>query len=216
MLSWNKIWSYCGFLLCCILINPVGAARFDKSINQYVKKTWNNESGLPQNTITSIAQTPDGYLWLGSLEGLLRFDGVNFTPFNTRTIENFGHNMVASLFVDNKGTLWIATSGGGVTRMEAGVFKNYSTNEGLPSNQVSQIFQDNQGTIWIGTDGGGLVKYQSGKFISDEFTKANGESIKSIIENKQGLWIASERGLFHKPLDRTPVFLIYFLIIHHC
>jgi len=191
-------------------MEPAGAAEFNKTLNQYVKKSWNNQNGLPQNTITSIAQTPDGYLWLGSLEGLLRFDGLNFTAFDTRTTDTFGHNMVASLFIDNKGVLWIGTSGGGLTRMEAGSFKNYSKNEGLPSNQINQILQDNRGELWVGTDGGGLVKYQSGKFISEGFTKAIGLSIKSIAEDRQGLWIASEKGLFYKPFDAPLVFLNLF------
>ena len=69
----------------------------DKATSQYVHNAWNNSHGLPQNTVTAISQTRDGYLWLGTLEGLVRFDGMRFRLFNTRNTAAFAHNMVVSL-----------------------------------------------------------------------------------------------------------------------
>ena len=68
-----------------------------KSLTQYVHDTWQTEQGLPQNSVTAITQTRDGYLWLGTQEGLVRFDGVRFTVFDTRSTPELGNNFVLCL-----------------------------------------------------------------------------------------------------------------------
>ena len=129
-----------------------------KAVTQYMHEVWQTEQGLPQNTVNAIAQTPDGYLWIGTREGLVRFDGVRFTVFDTRTTPELGHNFVLCLRVDQKGRLWIGTSGGGLVRREGERFTRYGTKDGLPNPQVSALFEDGKGQLWVGTDGGGLAR----------------------------------------------------------
>lgn len=166
------------------------------ALTQYYQKNWRNTDGLPQNTITSLAQTPDGYLWMGTLEGLVRFDGVQFTRFNTRTTPEIKHNMVARLLSGSNGVLWIATSGGGLTSFKNGEFKSYLTKDGLPSEQILTIFEDSKGFLWVGFDGAGLARFESGEFNSKPLLQSIGTNIRVFAENEKGLWIASEKGLF--------------------
>ncbi|HWX20250.1 MAG TPA: two-component regulator propeller domain-containing protein [Candidatus Binatia bacterium] len=87
---------------------------------EYLIDVWDTEKGLPNSSVTAIAQTPDGYLWVGTYNGLARFDGVRFTTFNAPEL---GHARTQDLFVDNNGTLWINTYRGGLTSYRNGVFR---------------------------------------------------------------------------------------------
>src|SRR5260370_19499568 len=95
----------------------------DKRISQYVSQTWKqSEDGLPQNMVAAIVQTPDGYLWLASQEGIIRFDGMRFTVFDSRNVPAFTSSDIDALRVDHAGILWIGTRGGGLVRYQDGVF----------------------------------------------------------------------------------------------
>lgn len=87
-----------------------------------VIRSWRTGAGLPQNTVNSIVQTPDGYLWVGTRDGLARFDGVRFTVFGLP--EGLQSVEIQTLYVDRQGTLWIGTSGGGLSRLLEGRIEN--------------------------------------------------------------------------------------------
>ena len=177
------------------LPSPARALDPEKAVTQYMHEVWQTEQGLPQNTVTAIVQTPDGYLWLGTREGLVRFDGVRFTVFDTRTTPELGHSFVLCLLVDRAGRLWIGTSGGGLVRLEGKRFTRYATESGLPSEQVSALFEGRDGRLWVGTDGGGLAFSQGERFVHEESRGALGKHIRAVLEDDRGLWIASEEGL---------------------
>jgi ligand-binding sensor domain-containing protein len=82
--------------------------------DNYVLRNWDTEDGLPDNSITSITQTPDGYLWLATSYGLVRFDGIRFTPFLKDTTPGLGSNSVSTVFTARNGTLWVGLGGGEV------------------------------------------------------------------------------------------------------
>jgi signal transduction histidine kinase/ligand-binding sensor domain-containing protein len=111
-----------------VVCSPVGTA-------DYLIDLWTSDTGLPDSSVTAIAQTPDGYLWIGTYNGLARFDGVQFVvfdPFNTPELKNA---RVDGLFVDAQGTLWINTHDGSMTSWRQGVF----THE-WQGGQVSAVF----------------------------------------------------------------------------
>jgi diguanylate cyclase (GGDEF)-like protein len=169
----------------------------DKAIGQYLLAHWDNRDGLPQNSVTSIAQGPLGYLWLGTLEGLVRFDGARFTLFNSRNQPAFRHNFILGLTADSRNNLWIATSGGGLLRYADGVFQRFDTATGVPDDQVVLTYEDSRGRIWLGTDGGGVAQITAtGDVSTDSRLAAIGNHIRAVVENESGLWIGSERGLF--------------------
>ena len=89
----------------------------------YVIDFWDASRGLPGNSATAIAQTPEGYLWVGGYDGLARFDGVRFVRFDPANTRELGHTRVERLVTDSAGTLWINTYDGSLTSWRAGVFK---------------------------------------------------------------------------------------------
>src|ERR1700735_5383847 len=95
----------------CALIQPESALNPRRAITQYTRTVWTQEHGLPQDTIRAITQTKDGYLWLGTDEGLARFDGYDFVVFNKEN-GSLPSNSVTSLWAAHDGSLWIGTPGG--------------------------------------------------------------------------------------------------------
>src|SRR5687768_11924219 len=134
----------------------------NRSLNEFGHQAWLTENGLPQNTVQAIVQTQDGYLWIGTQEGLVRFDGLNFSVFDKENTPAFKSNDIRFLQQDRQGRLWISTSYGLVSRHN-GQFTSYTASEGLPDNSIGPVVEDVSGNIWIGTDGG-LVRLENGKF----------------------------------------------------
>ncbi|MEK7685794.1 MAG: two-component regulator propeller domain-containing protein, partial [Verrucomicrobiota bacterium] len=87
-----------------------------KAITQYHLDVWTERDGLPQGCVQAITQTRDGYLWIGTRDGLARFDGVAFTVFNAENTPGLRANDIRSLFADKAGRLWIGTFNGGLSR----------------------------------------------------------------------------------------------------
>ena len=149
----------------------------NRSLSEFGHQAWTTENGLPQNTVQAIVQTQDGYLWFGTQEGLVRFDGLNFTIFDKENTPAFKSNDIRFLQQDRQGRLWISTSYGLVCRHN-GQFTGYTTNEGLPDNSIGSVVEDVNGNVWIGTDGG-LVRFENGKFKT--FTVEQGLS-RNVIQ----------------------------------
>src|SRR5678815_2721864 len=106
-------------LFCLVaLLHGAAANALDprKAITQYSHQIWQAREGLPQNSIHAMLQTRDGYLWLGTQEGLVRFDGVQFTVFDRSNSAWMKSNFVQALLEDKDGALWGGTNGGGATR----------------------------------------------------------------------------------------------------
>ena len=120
----------------------------------YTAHTWQTRDGLPQETVQAVAQTPDGFLWIGTTGGLLRFDGSRFVSYERDNNPAFQENSVFSLMTGPNGTLWIGTEGGGLIRMEAGRFRRFGMEDGLTDEFVRTELEDHEGRVWIGTDNG--------------------------------------------------------------
>ncbi|MBI4903945.1 MAG: hypothetical protein HY820_09940 [Acidobacteria bacterium] len=133
---------------------------------QYRFDSWTTENGLPQNSIWGIRQTRDGYLWMTTTSGLVRFDGIRFREFNREntpglTAEGFA---AYALVEDRQGCLWAGTYTAGVVRYCNGVFQTLTTKDGLPRNRVVRIDEDGEGTVWLFSDPG-LAKWKDGRII---------------------------------------------------
>jgi signal transduction histidine kinase/ligand-binding sensor domain-containing protein len=116
---------------------------------QYRYDQWTAESGLPQNVMRGIAQTPDGYLWIATLDGAARFDGVRFTVFNKSNTQGIGSNRFSSMVQGQDGDLWLTNEGGGITRCHHGSFHTYGAEDGIATNSVRGITSDSAGNLWI-------------------------------------------------------------------
>ncbi|HEX8799367.1 MAG TPA: two-component regulator propeller domain-containing protein [Terriglobales bacterium] len=115
---------------------------------QYHVDVWTTENGLPQNIIRDMCQTPDGYLWLATLDGMARFDGVRFVIFNHSNTPGIGGNRFTSLYCTVNGEFWAGTETNGVTRYSRGKFTTYTARQGLPANDIPAVIGDDAGHIW--------------------------------------------------------------------
>jgi signal transduction histidine kinase/ligand-binding sensor domain-containing protein len=191
-----------GRVLLCLSILPLFSGSLQASLDpavplqEYVRSGWNTAQGLPQNSVLAIAQTSDGYLWLGTEEGLVRFDGVRFTVFDRHT-SGLLNNMVQALLVDHAQSLWIGTAGGGLTRYQNGRFASFTAKDGLANDSVRALYEDAGGTLWIGTEGGGLTRFRQGKF--HQYTTEQGlpdNAVYSIAGDINGsILVATRSGL---------------------
>ncbi|MBC8044383.1 MAG: hypothetical protein IAF08_13175 [Rhizobacter sp.] len=167
----------------------------DKAITQYSQDNWRTEHGLPQNTVMSILATRDGYIWLGTYEGLARFDGIKFKLFDKASVRELKNSSVLALAESRDSTLWIGTNGGGVTAYKAGKFTTYTVKEGLANDFIKSITEDREGNIWIGTNRG-LSKFKAGKFTN--YTTEQGLAhnvVRAIRQSADGaIWIGTNGG----------------------
>ena len=150
-------------ILAASLIPGAWALDPHKTLTQYSRHVWGQQDGLPQDTVKSIVQTPDGYLWLGTDEGLARFDGFEFTVFS-RPTSDLPANSITALAASPDGSLWIGTSNGlGLYRDHH--FRTYTTKDGLPDDDIRDLYSDHAGTLWI-ISGVDVCRFQGGKFTT--------------------------------------------------
>ncbi len=143
--------------------SPALALNPKRALTQYTRTVWTQEHGLPQDTIRAIAQTKDGYLWLGTDEGLAQFDGYDFVVFNK---ENgaLPSNSVGALWAARDGGLWIGTAGG-LTLYRDRKFTTYTKKDGLADTFINSITEDRSGALWMAA-GIYLSRFQDGKFTN--------------------------------------------------
>jgi signal transduction histidine kinase/ligand-binding sensor domain-containing protein len=168
-----------------------------KVLGRYQQFLWQDQHGLPQNGVLSILQSRDGYLWLGTIEGAVRFDGARFVVFDNNNTPEIKNNQILSLAEDRAGNLWLGAVGGGLTRYAEGRFRHYSKRDGLASDFVRCLLVDRAGNLWIGTRGGGLNLFRDERFTTYTIKDGlPGDQILTLAEAPNGvLWIGTTKGL---------------------
>lgn len=159
-------------------------------------RSWQREQGLPQNSVRALAQTIDGYIWAGSDEGVVRFDGVRFDSFGFR--EKLRSGPVRTLFGDSTGALWIGSAGGGLIRWQAGQFTTFTMRDKLPSESITALAEDSAGRLWVGTEAG-LVVYENGHLAPlNAALEIQGKPITALFKDWHGImWVgAAGAGVF--------------------
>lgn len=163
-----------------------------KPVEFYRHNVWTAEDGLPMNTVISITQTPDGYIWLGTETGLVRFDGLEFDVFSSENTPELLNNLILSLHSGQGGELWIGTRGGGITCFQDETFHTMTTRDGLLDNEVWTIMETGDGAVWIGTRNG-LNRFHEGKLstipLPDELPSYN---VRALMEDRRGrVWVGT-------------------------
>ncbi|WP_020526917.1 two-component regulator propeller domain-containing protein [Flexithrix dorotheae] len=171
----------------------------------------NSQNGLSNNIVTCIFQDSEGFIWVGTENGLNKFDGYNFKvyrhdPTNPNSISD---NKIRCIYEDKSGSLWIGTYGGGINILPKGyddfkhIFHNPDDPESLSFDEIISFFEDSEGEFWIGTDGGGINNYnwETGKFKvykhqSGNLKTLSHNNVLSIGENDDGkIWVGTWSGL---------------------
>jgi signal transduction histidine kinase len=126
------------------------------ALAQYVSQAWTTKNGLLSNNIRAIRRTRDGYLWMTTDAGIVRFDGVSFRVFSSFDTPGLlsDRYSFAALLEDKQGSLWAGTSDAGAVLYRNGIFRTLTTRDGLPSDRVFRIDEGPDGRIWIFTDPG--------------------------------------------------------------
>lgn len=133
--------------LCFLLlsaISPVWAVDPSFRISQYAHTAWRIQDGFLEGAVSAIAQTSDGYLWIGTEAGLVRFDGVRFVPWTSPDGKQLLSSSITELLVDRDGSLWIGTEGG-LSHWTKQQLVNYPLRQG----RINSIVQDHNGSIWV-------------------------------------------------------------------
>lgn len=157
---------------------------------------WTTEHGLPQNSVLAIAQTRDGYLWLATYNGLVRFDGVRFTVFDKHNTAAFKTSRFHDLFTDDSGAIWLGVEDAGVIRLQNGVFTPVTTEQGLPSNTVLNVQSGPDGSTLISTNMG-AVWWRNGRVAPYEWSGPNTEV--KVYRGPSGIyWLTDKNGLHRR------------------
>lgn len=165
--------------------------------NDYLVTEWQTSDGLPENLVSSFVQTREGYLWVGTFGGLVRFDGLRFTTFGVYNSDAFFNDRIKTLYQDHDGDLWVGIDYGGLIRFHAGKFTKYTAQQGLRSDFVVGVAEDASGNFWVGGNGG-LDRWENGKFVVDECGKQLGnQEVKNIHAGMSGrVWITTAKGVY--------------------
>jgi len=159
------------------------------------RQIWVMENGLPQNTVQALIQTRDGFLWIGTEVGLVRFDGNGFQLFDRNSKSALPGNDIRCLLETRDGALWIGTSEG-LARSKNGAITIYTTSSGLPSNAIWSLVEAANGVLWVWTDQG-LARLENGRFIdSTSATGIPASAITAVTSNGQGeVWVVASDNL---------------------
>jgi signal transduction histidine kinase/ligand-binding sensor domain-containing protein/CheY-like chemotaxis protein len=183
--------------ICALLPHHVSALDPRFRFSQYRQNLWTADNGLPASSVCAVAQTKDGFLWIGTSDGLARFDGIEFERFTQADSPALSDPFVLALLSAHDGTLWIGTNST-LVRYVGGRFESVSAGTALSGATVNAIAEDEDGTIWIGTDDRGLFTWKNGRLIA--WSKEHETKLQSITALAAGgnhtLWVGEAHGLF--------------------
>ena len=165
---------------------PVFALDPERPLPLYAVDVWRD--GLPQYTVQAVTQTQDGYLWFGTFEGLVRFNGLQFDVFDPQNSPALQVGRIRALFEDRSGMLWIGTIGGGVVRYQEGAFSRFALAIG---DSIHAIRQAPDGSMWFATNLG-VSRFADGRLT--QYAVRNGVQTLSLSADGT-LWAGGETGL---------------------
>lgn len=188
-------------LLWAFALTEASAQALDprKALSQYVLDRWQQEQGLPQNTVHALLQSRDGYLWVGTYQGAARFDGVRFEVFNMANTPAFKSNGIWAISEDHRGHLWFGTNGGGLTRLADGRFRTYGTAEGLSSAIVRILMRDSDQALWAAYPTGvsRISVSPEGRLSVKHVEGLENQNPLALVQDRAGTrWVGCREGLF--------------------
>jgi ligand-binding sensor domain-containing protein/signal transduction histidine kinase len=155
-------------------------------------QSWQKEQGLPQSPVRALVQTHDGYLWVGSDDGLARFDGLRFVAYGVQ--EGIKCGPVSALFEDSRDALWIGSTDSGLSRWQNNQLATYTMRDGLPANSITALAEDGAGRLWVGTEAG-LMLWQNGQpSLLKAAETFKGQRITVLSKDREGQMLVGVKG----------------------
>ncbi len=171
------------------------ALRPDRSLIAYGLRSFSTQNGLPQSAVIALCQARDGFIWVGTYEGLARFDGMSFRIYDKSNVPIMPNNSIKCFFEDHLGRLWIGTPNG-LLMNSAGHFRILTADDGLSGDFILALFQDSRRRIWAGTTNGLNLVTDHGATALFPGKKAGSNYISAIVEDARGrLWVGTDDGL---------------------
>lgn len=169
-------------------------AQITNNSPDFFVRVWPVERGLPQNKVTAVVQTRDGYIWVGTYSGLARFDGMSFTVFDEKNTPALRSSRVTALFEADDGTLWIGFENGAVTTFKGGNFRAEKIQEGVAGGKIYAITADENGDVWLLHESGLLARVRDGKVLSPPTGII--AKVLSLARTRDGrVWVARDGKL---------------------
>jgi len=167
-------------------------------LSDYQTTTWRVEDGLPQSTVTCIAQSADGYLWLGTQNGLVRFDGVKFRVFDENNTPAIKNSRIVRLLSDKDGTLWVGTEHSGLVCLRNGQFTSYEVPGRGTTHDYARVFcHDREGALWQVSCEWQLIKFLNGQFtVSSDSWSLSSPAAHALTCDVEGqIWVGTDSEL---------------------
>ena len=174
--------------------------------SEYSLQVWTKNDGLPSNTLHNIVKGDDGFLWIGTSNGLVRFDGSEFKAFTAGNTPQIKANITADLFKDASGKIWFSNGGAGLVIMDQEIFERLSEDDGLSINHPSSFAEGADGKMYIGTFGGGLNIFDNNHFsvINKKDGLSSNDMHSILLDRNERLWIGTyDEGI--NLLDKTGI-----------
>jgi len=197
-------------LLFASTLSAPAMALDQKALGAYAREVWTTRDGLPHNQVNSIAQTPEGYLWFATWEGVVRYNGQEFRSFGRNNVPALIDSGIRSVTVGPSGALVVATSRGGVSVLRGETWTTYTTDDGLSQNEAFAALEDRSGRLWIATENRGLTRLDGSK--ATIFNAGNGlpsDVGYALVEDGAGaIWIATGEGIARIEGERVQAFSV--------
>lgn len=182
-------------LLVALLMGRPLFATETSSAQRFCVDAWGTEDGLPQNSVISMIQSRDGYLWFGTLNGLVRFDGIRFSVFDESNTEGLKSSRIVKVFEDSQRNLWLGTETAGAALIKNGHVVNLDLGLGRPANSLS-ICEDPSGAVWLYTVDGELGRFQNQRMDVWTVGAERFSRYRAVIAEKSGLiWVGWDQSL---------------------
>ncbi len=158
----------------------------------WVNRSWQTDDGLPDNNITGVIQTDDGYLWVATIGGLIRFNGTKFEEFPLLHIPGVANRIVRKAFLDRTGRMWLAMDRGSVVCLDTNTARVFSKNDGLEDSQIIGFAEDAQSGVWMLGERGALYLIEDDRVtcFGDEVGLPGGWRPWIVSDEKGELWYA--------------------------
>jgi ligand-binding sensor domain-containing protein/signal transduction histidine kinase len=174
---------------------PIPARSASSARPAFTIDVKDTDDGLPQNSVIALTQTRDGYLWLGTLNGLVRFDGLRFTVFDENNTPGLDSSRIVYLFEDRVGSLWIGTQTAGAALVRTGQLSHLPIGQGGAERRLVAVCEDVHGAVWLYTANGELWRQAGDRYQTFLVDQGRPSACRALIAEPGGpVWVGTDRG----------------------